>query len=77
VGTGDRRRRRRLPGRQEAPPELLQFLAEQAKIPNWVALVTVLRRVLAGERGETLLNGLDATDAAVARETLAPLNQEP
>jgi hypothetical protein len=61
---------------QEAPAELLQFLDEQAKRPDWAALVGVLRRILAGERGESLLDGLDPVDAAIARETLARLEQE-
>ena len=32
------------------PAELAQFLAEQAKAPDWAALATVLRRILAGMR---------------------------
>jgi hypothetical protein len=32
-----------------------------------VALIAVLRRIIAGERGETLLDGLDELDTAVAR----------
>jgi hypothetical protein len=38
-----------------------------------VALAAVLHRILAGERGEPLLDGLDPIDTAIARETLARL----
>jgi tetratricopeptide (TPR) repeat protein len=59
----------------EAPAELDQFLGEQAEQPDWAALAAVLRRILAGERGESLLDGLDPVDTAIARETLARLEQ--
>jgi hypothetical protein len=62
---------------QEAPPELLQFLDERVKEPDWAALVAILRRVLDGERGDSLLDGLDEIDAAIARETLDRLGQKP
>jgi hypothetical protein len=59
---------------QAAPPELLQFLNEQATSQDWAALIPVLRRILAGERdGPALLAGLDPIDAAIARETLTRL----
>jgi hypothetical protein len=58
---------------QEAPPELLQFLDERAGTPDWAVLIDVLRRILAGERDESLLDGLDPVDSAIARETLARL----
>ena len=60
---------------QEAPAELHQLLGELAEQPDWAALVAVLRRILAGERGESLLDGLDEIDTAIARETLARLEQ--
>jgi tetratricopeptide (TPR) repeat protein len=60
---------------QEPPAELAEFLDEQAKHPDWTALVAVLRRILAGERDEpALLTGLDPIDTAIARETLARLS---
>ena len=65
----------RQPG-QEAPAELRQFLDEQAKEPDWAALAAVLGRILAGERGGSLLEGLDPVDTAIARETLARLEQQ-
>ena len=45
----------------------------RAGTPDWAALATVLRRILDGERGESLLNGLDPIDTATVRETLARL----
>jgi hypothetical protein len=67
------RDRRRVPVGQEAPPELLQFLDERAGTSGWTALAAVLHRILAGERDESLLDGLDRIDTAIARETLARL----
>jgi len=58
---------------QEPPADLLEFLDESAGNPGWAALAAVLRRVLAGERGEPLLDGLDPIDTAIARELLARL----
>jgi hypothetical protein len=62
--------------RQEVSAELRQFLDEQANQPDWAALAAVLRRILAGERGESLLDGLDPVDTAIAQETLARLEQQ-
>jgi hypothetical protein len=42
-------------------------------MPDWAALVAVLRRILAGERDESLLDGLDPIDTAIAGETLTRL----
>jgi hypothetical protein len=58
---------------QEPPAGLLEFLDESAGSPDWAALAAVLRRVLAGERGEPLLGGLDPVHTAIARELLARL----
>jgi hypothetical protein len=63
---------------QQPPAELAEFLDEGAKLPDWSAIVAVLRRILAGERDETalpLLTGLDPVDTAIARETLRRLEQ--
>ena len=59
---------------QEAPAELIQFLDELAMAPDWAALAAVLRRILAGSAAKPS-NGLDEIDTAVARETLAHLEQ--
>jgi hypothetical protein len=58
---------------QGATPDLLQFLDERAATPDWAALGAVLHRILAGERDESLLDGLDPIDTAIARETLSRL----
>ena len=61
---------------QAATPELLQLLNEQAKTPDWAALVPVLYRILAGERDEpALLANLDPIDTAIARETLTRISR--
>ena len=58
---------------QEPPAGLLEFLDESAGNPDWAALAAVLRRVLDGERGDLLLDGLDPIDTAIAREILTRL----
>jgi tetratricopeptide (TPR) repeat protein len=58
---------------QEAPPDLIRLLDERAETRDWAALTAVLRRILAGERGESLLDGLDPIDTAIAEATLARL----
>ena len=60
-------------GDQDAAAKLGPFLGKQAEQPDWAALVAVLRRILDGERGEALLDGLDTIDTAIARETLSRL----
>lgn len=40
---------------------------------NWAALVSVLKRILAGERGEALTEGLDRVDTAIVQALLARL----
>jgi hypothetical protein len=48
-------------------------LAEQAKDSDWAALVGVLRRIIAGERGEQLTQGLDPAETAIVTEALRRL----
>jgi hypothetical protein len=67
-------------GDRDAAAQLGPFLDERAKDPDWAALAAVLRRVLDGERGDVLLDGLDPVDTAIVRDTLARLadgDQEP
>jgi len=59
----------------EVRNNLRRALDELEKRADWTALVGVLRRILAGERGESLLDGLDAVDTAIVRETLSRLTQ--
>jgi hypothetical protein len=64
-------------GNQDAATTKLEpFLAEQAKNPDWTALVGVLRRILAGERSDDLTQGLDPVDTAIVTQTLRRLAVE-
>jgi hypothetical protein len=53
----------------------LDAASGEARAPDWTPLVFVLRRVLAGERGLTLLAGLDLVDTAIVREVLARIGE--
>ena len=61
---------------QETPLDLLQFLDGGAAERGWGALAAVLRRILAGERAASLLDGLDPISTAIAQETLARLGPD-
>jgi tetratricopeptide (TPR) repeat protein len=61
-------------GDRDAAAQLLQALDEAVKDPDWAALVAVLRRILDGERGGSLLDGLDPIDTAIARAALARIS---
>jgi hypothetical protein len=60
-------------GDTEAAEALAPLLAELDKDADWTVLAGVLRRVLAGERGEQLLGGLDEVDTQVVAEVLRRL----
>jgi tetratricopeptide (TPR) repeat protein len=60
-------------GGTEARAGLEPLLAELDKTSDWAALAAVLRRVLVGERGEQLLQGLDEVDTAIIAEVLRRL----
>jgi hypothetical protein len=60
-------------GDEQARTALEPLLAELAKSTDWPALAGVLRRVLAGERGEHLRRGLDHTDTEIVAEVLGRL----
>ncbi len=53
----------------QRPPELEQAL-DQSAANGWTDLVAALRRVLAGERDEAVLAGLDEEDMAIVRAVL-------
>jgi hypothetical protein len=60
------------------PPELADSLDYLGNTPGWAALVTALRRVLAGDRDrEHLLAGLDDTETAILTTILDRLSIEP
>jgi tetratricopeptide (TPR) repeat protein len=58
---------------QQTTTELEPALAELGKDSDWAALVEVLRRIIAGERGPQLLEGLDPVATAIATETMRRL----
>lgn len=64
-------------GDSDAAAEFTPTLDELARNPDWVALAAVLRRIIGGERGDGLLDGLDPIDTAIATEILARLAQPP
>ena len=60
-------------GNADAVRAVAPFLEQLAGQDDWRALAAVLRRILAGERDATLLNGLDATDRVIVGDILAAL----
>jgi hypothetical protein len=67
-------------GDRDAAAQLGPFLEDRAREQDWAALAAALHRILGGERGESLLDGLDAIDAAIAGQVLTRLaggEQEP
>ena len=67
-------------GDQDAAAQLGPFLEDGATDQDWAALIAVLRRILGGERGEGLLDGLGRVDTAIAGQVLNRLaddEQEP
>jgi hypothetical protein len=60
-------------GDHHAAHDLEPTLDELAATADWAALVAVLRRITAGERGLDLLDSLDDMDTAIARAVLARL----
>jgi hypothetical protein len=63
-------------GDQLAAERLDSFLDEQGKSLDWAALIRVMRRILDGERADSLTDGLDAVDAAIVRQTLAEYQRQ-
>jgi hypothetical protein len=59
---------RRVQDPQLAEPT--EALLQQAEQNGWTQIVAVMRRIIAGERGEDLLNGLDEEDRVIARAIL-------
>jgi tetratricopeptide (TPR) repeat protein len=57
-------------GDHQAAAELAPALEPLAS-SDWAALIAVLRRIVDGERGDSLLEGLDPIDTAIATEVLA------
>jgi hypothetical protein len=64
-------------GDADAAARLAPALDRLAQEQDWAALVAVLRRIIGGERGDSLLDGLDAIDTAVAGQVLTRLARPP
>ncbi len=60
-------------GNTQAAAQVEPVLQELAGRPDWQALASVLRRILAGERDTALLAGLDETDTLIAGNVLRGL----
>jgi len=61
-------------GSQQAASELEEVLQVMGQQNDWRNLASVIRRILAGERGETMCVGLDGTDAIIVRQILDRLS---
>ena len=61
-------------GDADATTQLTPFLGELADDQDWAALVAVLRRIIGGDRNDTLLEGLDPVDTAIATQVLSRLS---
>jgi tetratricopeptide (TPR) repeat protein len=61
----------------DAAAALAAALTRLDDSPSWATLARVLRRILAGERDGTLLDGLDPIDTAIATEVLRRLAAPP
>jgi len=65
-------------GEQNTPAELLEFIEDRSRDPDWTALTASLRRILAGERNRSLLlNNLDPIDHAIVTELLSRTQEPP
>jgi hypothetical protein len=62
-------------GNTQAAQQLEPFLQQMETQDDWRNLIPVLRRILVGERGIELTEGLDHTDAAIVRRILQLLAQ--
>jgi len=63
-------------GNTQVAQELESILQQRGAMDDWRNLVAVIRRILAGERGIELTDGLDHTDAAIVRRILGLLAGE-
>ena len=60
-------------GNARAVQELEPFLNDVEKEDDWRNLVLAIRRIMQGERGVELMEGLDAVDATIVRRILGLL----
>jgi tetratricopeptide (TPR) repeat protein len=64
-------------GDPDAAAALAAALTKLDDSPSWAELGRALRAILAGQRGDTLLGGLDPIDTAIAAEVLRRLTAPP
>ena len=64
-------------GDSDAAAQLAPVLDQLAQSADWAALAAVLRRIIDGGRDDSLLQGLDSVDTAIASQVLARLAQPP
>jgi hypothetical protein len=60
-----------------ATTQLTLALDQMAQSQDWHELGSVLRRIIDGDRDDSLLQGLDAIDTAIASQVMARLAQPP
>jgi hypothetical protein len=60
-----------------AAAQLAPVLDELAQDHDWAALAAVLRRIISGDRDDSLLQGPDPVDTAIAGQVLARLAPPP
>lgn len=61
-------------GNRHAASAVEALLQDLSQRDDWRNLASVIRRIVAGERRETLCDGLDATDAIIVRQILGSLS---
>jgi tetratricopeptide (TPR) repeat protein len=64
-------------GYSDTAAQLSPVLDRIAQDSDWAALVAVLRRIIDGERDDSLLQGLDSVDTAIAGQVLTQLAEPP
>jgi hypothetical protein len=64
-------------GDSDAAAQLAPVLDQLAQTSDWAALAAVLRRIIGGDRDDSLLEGLDPVDTAIVGQVLARLAQPP
>jgi hypothetical protein len=64
-------------GDREAAAQLTPDLDKLAQTADWAVLAAVLRRIASGEHSDSLLDGLDPVDTAIATQSLTRVTPPP
>jgi tetratricopeptide (TPR) repeat protein len=64
-------------GNEESKKQLEPFLQEMGQTEDWKNLISVLRRIMDGERDQDIVTGLDGTDALIVTRILQALSGDP